>query len=157
MVARYVDNVEKPVVGEPALLNNPTLGPVDAAAGFAASASRRGDVVVAFVQTAGANRALVVGLYDVVPSRAIGYTTTNERAHRALRWGPSINLLGDVTYDVFVDGKRLGRTKRTRLPLRPRRLKNGTHTWQIVATDRRGQQSRSRTRYLRVKYPKRRR
>ena len=156
MLSRYVDNVEKPVVGAPAVLSRPEFGPVDPAAGFSAAASRRGDIVVAFVQGVGAGRRLVVGLFDVVPSRAIGYTTTNRRAHRVLRWGPSINLLGRVTYDVFVNGKRIGRTRSTRLRVNRRMLgRNGTKTWRIVATDRRGQKSTSRNRILRVQYRRR--
>ena len=158
MVARYVDNVEKPVVGAPAVLSRPEFGPVDPASGFSAAASRRGDIVVAFVQGVGAGRRLVVGLFDVVPSRAIPYTTTNERAHKALRWGPSVNLLGRVTYEVFLNGRRIGRTTRSRLKVNRRILgRNGTKMWRVVTTDRRGQKSTSRNRILRVKYAKRRR
>ena len=158
IVARHVDNVEKPVVGAPAVLSRPEFGPVDPAAGFSAASSRRGDVVVAFVQGLGAGRRLVVGLYDVVPARPVGYTTTNPRAHRVLRWGPSVNLLGRVSYEVFVDGRRIGRTTRTRLGVNRRMLgRKGTRMWRIVATDRRGQKSTSRNRILRVDYPKRRR
>ena len=153
VVAHHVDNVERARVGRQTVLSRPEFGPVDPAGGFGAASSRRGDVVTAFVQGVGAGRRLVVALHDMVPSRPMGYTTETPRVHRRLRWGPSVDLLGGVTYTVYVDGRRIGSTRRTGLRVNRRMLgRKGTHRWQVVATDRRGQTSRSRTRLLRVRY-----
>jgi hypothetical protein len=65
-------------------------------------------------------------------------------------WAESLNLFGGTRYTVLVDGRPIGETGRTELPLRPGQIGDGEHRWQLVITDRRGQRVSSRTRRLRV-------
>jgi hypothetical protein len=145
--AKYVDGVEKPAVSEEAVLST---GPVDPDAGFAAAPTRVGDALVAFVQRTGDARAIVVAAHDRPPTRPVGSTSERPRKPAPLRWQPSLDLLGPPTYTVTVDGRVLGQTQATELAPPPGALSEGEHTWQVTATDRRGQAQTSRTRRLRV-------
>ena len=132
-------------------LSNPAFGPVNGELGLESAASRAGDTVTLFVQQqVDGQRRLVAGVYDKVPTRAIGYTTTNLRRLERLRWSPTINVFGPVTYRVLVDGQPIGDSATTELVVPDGTVADGTHTWQVLTIDRRGQQAPSQTRRLRV-------
>ena len=131
-----------------ALLSRPELGPADPARGLAAGADRLGDAAVAFVQ--GADGKLVVAVYDRPPARLYSLSTRRWQTRRVLAWGGGNDLWGPVRGTVYVDGRPVGSalgTKRVRVT---RRLRPGRHRWSVVATDRRGQRTRSATATLRV-------
>jgi hypothetical protein len=137
--------------GDEALLSNPDFGPVDPDAGFDAAANRAGDVVVVFVQGSGDQRRLVAASYDRSPGSFVGNTTQHWRNSAApkLSWSASFELWGPPTYSVLVDGQTVGQTTSTSLaPSQP--IADGLHHWQVVATDRRGQVTKTKTRELRV-------
>jgi hypothetical protein len=128
-------------------LSKAELGPVDPGAGFDVASDRAFDVVAAWVQ----GGRLVAGFLDRAPLTFTGFT--NQKCCRPaaprLDWAAAFDLWGAVSYDVLVDKKVVGRTTATGLQL-TKPLAGGTHRWQVVATDIRGQQTRSRTRLLRV-------
>jgi PKD domain len=137
--------------GDEARLSNPDFGPVDPGAGFDAAANRAGDVVVVFVQGTGDQRRLVAGSYDRSPGTFVANTTEHWRnsAQPKLSWGSSFELWGPPTYVVTVDGQPVGQTTATSLaPSQP--IADGVHRWQVAATDRRGQVTKTKTRVLRV-------
>ena len=144
--AKHVDGLHKPVFSPEAALST---APVDPAGGMDAAATRLGDVFVAFVQGAGAERRLVVGVYDRPPSRPSAHTSRLRR-RTSLKWSSSFDVLGPLTYTVVVDGRPIGTSRTTRLRPTRRSLRPGRHRWQVVVTDRRGQRVASRTRSLRV-------
>ncbi|HEX4345856.1 MAG TPA: PKD domain-containing protein [Solirubrobacteraceae bacterium] len=140
--------------GKPGLsgtLSRPELGPVDPDLGFDAAADRAGGVLVAWVQGPPGSRRLVAGYDDREPGGFLGYTAQAccRTATPKLSWQPAFNLWGAVRYEVLVDGAVVGTptatTFQTTVP-----LANGTHTWQVRATDIRGQATRSKTRLLRI-------
>ena len=149
--ARFIDSVDlKPVIEGESLLSVPEFGPVDQTTGFDASSSRAGDVTVVFVQGTEGNRRLVGATYDKPPARPILYNTTNPKAHRTLRWAPSLNLFGPVAYRVLINGRVVGETAEPELRVTRSLVRDGVHTWQVQAVDRRNQVSPSKTRNLRV-------
>ena len=89
--------------------------------------------------------------FDRAPGAFAGYTTTRWRrsARPALSWGASFELWGPLTYRVELDGQPLATTGATKLTP-PRAVADGLHRWRVVATDRRGQETATRTRTLRV-------
>jgi hypothetical protein len=133
------------------LLSNAAFGPVDAGAGMDASADRTGDVATAFVQGQGADRRLVVASYDRVPGHLIAMSGSGYRSLKAkpLKWSPSADIWGTVTYTVLIDGKSAGQTTTTTFTP-PKRVRDGKHRWRVVATDLRGQQSATKTGTLRI-------
>jgi hypothetical protein len=128
-------------------LSNPALGGVDPAAGFDAAADRTGNVAVVYVQGSGDQRRLVGGAWDRPPSSFTANTTSHWRRPVPLRWSPSIELWGPVTYTVVFDGKPLVTTTNTSSPASTI-LPDGRHRWRVIATDRRGQSTSSRLREL---------
>ena len=149
--------------GDPVVLSDPALGPVDPGAGLEAAATRAGDVAralvellpedaaVAFVQTAADGRRLVVAVYDRAPGAPALNTTSNWRskARPDLVWAPAFDLWGPTSYQILLDGQPYATTTAT-VFTPPVALTDGTHRWQVVATDRRGQVSRSLTGTVRV-------
>jgi hypothetical protein len=140
-----------PAPGPDVTISRPEFGAVDADAGMDAAANRTGDVVVVFVQGTGADRRLVSGVFDRVPSTFAGHTATRWRnfARPPLAWAAAADLWGPVTYSVEVDGKPVGQTTETKF-VPADIVPDGLHTWRVVATDRRGQVVRSKPRILRV-------
>ena len=146
---RFFDDIQRPQIGPEANLNNPAWGPTDVRAGLDAGGSRGADAVVAFVQDTGAERRLVAAVYDTPPSRPVGHNTTKKRRLRRFAWSPSRELFGPVLYRVMVDGRVVGETAESSLPVTSKMgIRDGKHKWQIVAIDRRGQQRLSRTRSI---------
>jgi hypothetical protein len=145
--AQYLHNIERP---EPEPQTVVSSGPVDATAGMDAAASRAGDVAVVFVQGKNGERRLAAGIYDKPPNRNAGYTTQKPRRLRKLRWAPSLNLFGPVRYRILLDGRPIAETGQQELIVQPGQVPDGEHRWQIVAIDRRNQETPSRSRLLRV-------
>ena len=145
--ARYFNNIEKPEPEGEVVLST---APADTTAGLDAAASRAGDVAVVFVQGTNGDRKLVAGIYDKPPNRNAGYTTQKPRRLSKLRWSPSLNLFGGVRYRILVNGTPLAETGGEELVLQPGQVADGEHRWQVVAIDRRGQETVSRSRLLRV-------
>lgn len=137
VVARYHDGerFQKRVA-----LSPPALGPTAAELGLDAEGDDADDHVIAFVQgEPGARRIQVVaypGELDIreIVTRRLWYRTKRPTLRwdhvPAAPWGP-------VTYRVEVDGKAVGKTKKTELtPVRD--LKEGLHSVRVVAIDARG-------------------
>ena len=137
--------------GDPVLISDPALGAPDAARGLHGAANRAGDLSVAFVQGDGAGRRIVAASFDRAPGTFAGYTSTRwRRASRpALSWGASFELWGPLTYRVELDGQAVATTATTRATL-AQPVADGLHRWRVVAVDRRGQATATRTRTLRV-------
>jgi hypothetical protein len=137
--------------GSSGTLSRPESGPVDAAAGLDAASDRAGGVLVAWVQGGAEDRRIVVGSYDRPPGAFLGYTgqACCRTVTPALKWQQAFNLWGAVTYEVSVDGVVVAQTTADTLQL-VKPLTNGTHKWQVKATDIRGQVTRSKTRLLRI-------
>lgn len=132
-----------------ATVSNPAFGPVDPAAGFDAATNRAGDTVAVFVQGQGDQRRLVSAAYDRSPGSFTGTTTTRWRTSSKLSWGAAFELWGPPAYAVFLDGKPLGQTSGLRYTP-PAPIADGVHRWNVVATDRRGQKTTTKTRLLRI-------
>jgi hypothetical protein len=148
--ARYLNDIERARAEADATLTRPEFGPVAVDGGLDAAATRLGDVVVVFLQNGGDGRRLAAAYYDKPPSRPVGTTGTLPRRLTELKWAAARDLLGSPRYRVLVDGRRIGETRSTTLRVARGRVRRGTHRWQVIAIDRRGQQARSRTRTLRV-------
>jgi hypothetical protein len=147
---RFFDSVERLVLTEDAILSRPEFGPVDSEAGLDASASRAADVAIVFVQRGPEGRRLVAAFQDRVPSRMVGSNTEKIRRLTKLRWSASLNLLGPMTYTVFLNGRPIAQTRGIEHIPAPGQIPDGEHRWQVSGTDRRGQTVVSRSRRLRV-------
>lgn len=152
---RFFDNSTEGLKSPQALpdttISKPEFGGVDPSFGLDASASRAGDIAAVFVQVApDGGRRLVAGFYDKPPTRSIGYNATAPRRLTVLRWSPSINVFGPVTYRVLVDGEEIGNSLVNELEITPGLVADGNHTWQVVTLDRRLQEAPSLPRRLRV-------
>ncbi|MEA2316689.1 MAG: hypothetical protein QOD44_878, partial [Solirubrobacteraceae bacterium] len=151
--ARHYDNnpaVRTPQAPQPdTALSSLAGGSSDAASGLEAAADRLGDIAVAFVQGPPGARSIMVGSFDRAPGRFALTSGTNWRnaATSRLRWGASAELWGAVTYRVEVDGRVVGQTGSTDLPVTG--LADGLHRWRVVAVDRLGQETATGTRVLR--------
>jgi hypothetical protein len=130
---------------------DPALGPVDVGAGVVASTARTLDAAVVAIQGAGAGRRLVANMADREPGYFAGYTGSAPRrsSRPMLTWGRPLNLWGPLVYTIEIDGRTNGRSTRTSgRPSRP--IRAGSHRWRVIATDRRGQESATATRLLRI-------
>ena len=135
-----------------ALLSRPELGPADPARGLAAGADRLGDAAVAFVQGAD-GEARRRRLRPSARRACTASAPAAGRRRRVLAWGGGSDLWGPVRGTVYVDGRPVGSARGDQAVRVTRRLRPGRHRWSVVATDRRGQRTRSGTAALRV--PKR--
>ena len=78
-------------------------------------------------------------------------SSTRYRARKPLiKWAVGSENWGRQTFTVYVDGKVVGKTVNRNTLVSRRALRQGRHNYQVRATDRRGQTSRSRTRTFRV-------
>jgi hypothetical protein len=131
-------------------VSRPDLGPV-ADPGVFIGGDRTGDFAVAMVQGNPGARALAVAVYDSPPSAPFIESSQafKRKTRPEFKWRPGLDLWGEQTYRVYVDGVVIGQTKNnTLVPAVP--LTAGQHTWQVEAVDRNGQTSRSRARTLRI-------
>jgi hypothetical protein len=151
--ARRYDNnpaSRSPQAPQPdAALSSLAGGSSDASSGLEAAANRLGDVAIAFVQGAPGARWIMVASFDRAPAR---FTLTSGTSWRnissaPLRWSPSTELWGAVTYRLEVDGRVAAQTGATQLPVAG--LPDGIHRWRVVAVDRAGQETATGTRVLR--------
>jgi hypothetical protein len=106
---------------------------------------RVGDFAVAMLEGAPGARELTVALQDIPPGRpAISARSRYVNPiTEGITWAPGLDFLGPQRFRVRVDGRTVGTTSRARL--RTRRVRQGRHKLQIVAFDRRGQRTSSRT------------
>lgn len=134
------------------VLSRPELGPTNANLGLAASGDDQGDLVVAYVQQVpGQGPAISVATVDQPPGRfsPLPSRVSFERTDRpVLRWTRPRESWG-LGFKVAVDGVEVGATGSTALRL-PAPIGQGQHSWQVTATDVRGQQFAARARTVRV-------
>jgi hypothetical protein len=103
------------------------------------------------LQGAAGARRLAIAAYDRLPGRPVVRDSTVPRPRRpTIRWLAGSERWGAQRFTVYVDGKKVGTTTRTRLRVR-KLLRPGRHRYYVTATDRRGQVARSRTRSFRVR------
>ena len=124
---------------EPVTVSDPALGPIDAGAGIDAAADSNGNVVIAYVQGTGADRRVMVGVFDREPRTTGGSNFddwTRKRAFK-LKWSKIEDPWGAIQYRVEVDGVPVTTTGRTIVNVRD--LPDGAHVWNVVAVDSRGQ------------------
>jgi hypothetical protein len=111
---------------------------------------RSGNTAVAMVQGGPGASRLSVAVYDRLPGRPVVRSATVPRPRRPrIKWLVGSERWGKQTFTVYVDGRKVGTSRRNRLRVK-RRLSPGRHRFYVTATDRRGQVSRSRTRTFRV-------
>jgi hypothetical protein len=133
---------------EPVTLSDPTLGALDANAGIDAAADSFGNVAIGYVQGTGADRRVMVAVFDREP-RAVGGSNfddwTRKRSFK-LKWGKVEDPWGAVQYRVELDGVPLTTTQSTSLTAR--NLPDGAHEYTVYAIDSRGQTSEGPNRAL---------
>jgi hypothetical protein len=147
---KLFDDVQAMTVEPEVTLSNPAFGATDSTAGLGGGSTRVSDHVVAFIQGTGAERRLVAAVNDEAPARPLGQNTTNKRRLDRFKWLGARDLWGPLTYRVFVDGRQVGETTRTELPWTPGMVSDGRHLWNVVAIDRRGQQTAGPRRVIRL-------
>jgi hypothetical protein len=147
---RYFESVQDLKLQPEVTLSNPALGQVDVDAGMAAGSTRVSDHVVVFVQGAGAERRLVSAVNDDPPARPLGQNTTGLRRLERFKWASSRDLWPPLLYRVFVDGELVGETTETELPFTDGLVPDGRHRWNVVAIDRRGQETAGPSRIIRI-------
>ncbi len=147
---RYFESVQDLKLQPEVTLSNPALGQVDVDAGMAAGSTRVSDHVVVFVQGAGAERRLVSAVNDDPPARPLGQNTTGLRRLERFKWASSRDLWPPLLYRVFVDGEQVGETTETELPFTDGLVPDGRHRWNVVAIDRRGQETAGPSRIIRI-------
>jgi hypothetical protein len=132
------------IAGPATALSNLAAGQV-AAGSLRAGGDRAGDVAVAMLQGPPGAQTVGVALFDIPPGRPVASARTRRvnPAKEGIRWTAGLDFLGSQRFKVRVDGRVVGTTTRTRL--RVRKLRTGRHKLQILAIDRRGQVTRSRT------------
>ena len=136
--------------GEVALAN-PDFGPAVASLGMDAASDRVNDTAIAFVQGPPLERRLVVAHQDRPLSATQGSTKTqawqsNHRPH--LTWGRRVELWGPAQYRVELFGQAFT-TASSAFDV-PFDLPDGSHSWHVVAIDRRGQQTVGADRKLNI-------
>ena len=129
--------------------SNPLFGPVPPGQ-VAIGADRSGNVVVAMLQGGEGGRQLTAAVYDRLPGVPVVLKAVRYRSRRpTLKWQAGSENWGTQTFTLLIDGKPAGQTTGTRL-VSTRRLRKGTHRYQVTTVDRRGQTSASRVRTFRV-------
>jgi hypothetical protein len=140
---------DKTGFGPEAAFSKPEFGTVDPSAGFDAAVDRVNDGVAVFIQGSGNDQRLVAGMADREPGAFVGTTTQKVRRFKGLRWATAFDLWGSPTYTVLLDDKPVGTTQATIYSPKGG-IPDGVHRWRVIATDRRGQQTSSATRLVRV-------
>jgi hypothetical protein len=140
---------DKTGFGPEGALTKPDFGTVDTTSGFDAAVDRVNDGAAVAIQGTGGDRRLVAGMLDREPGAFVGTTTQKVRRFQGLRWAAAFDLWGPPTYTVLLDNKPVATTQNTNWTP-PQAVPDGVHRWRIIATDRRGQQTGSATRQLKV-------
>jgi hypothetical protein len=133
------------------VLSQPASGSTDAADGLAAAGDVQGNAAVAWLQGVPGGPALYVDQLYQSPG---GISATSSFAYARTRtpevsWRAANELWGPLTYTVSVDGVTAGQTQDTHFTL-PQPLGDGTHTWQVTATNAAGRTSQMRPATLQV-------
>jgi hypothetical protein len=139
----------KPLADTP--LTRAELGPVDLEGGLDAAVDRANDGIVVWTQGTAAARSLVAGYSDRPPLAFNLSSGTGWRNPAALplRWAPAFELWGPVTYTVLIGNRPVGQTRSN--SFRPKQpLPEGRRTWRVIATDIRGQSTRSKSKTVRI-------
>ena len=135
--------------GPSVALSNVALGPVFSDGGAAVAADDGGDLLAGYV--AGAAGSLAVAVQALIPApgapRAIGTQVWIPDKRPVLRWEPARDSWTPPLYTVYLDGTKVATTAGTSYAV-PANLREGRHSWMVVATDTLGQQASSATRRL---------
>jgi hypothetical protein len=132
-------------LGPEMVVSSPAQGPVDASDGLAAAGDVFGEAAVAWLQgTPGATAVMVEQLYQPPGPFALVKTARYVRTSqprfswtRPHGWGP-------LSYSLTVDGATVAQTyANSGAPSAS--LSDGPHTWQVLASNPGGQQSRTRS------------
>jgi hypothetical protein len=130
--------------------SNPSFGAVPPGQ-VAIGADRSGNVAVAMLQGGAGARRLTVAVYDRLPGTPVVVSRNAYRARRPLvKWAAGSENWGVQRFTLLIDGRPAGTTTRSRIVSRRAVATGRRHRFQVVATDRRGQTSRSRTYRFRV-------
>jgi hypothetical protein len=124
-------------------ISPPQFGPTAAQLGIYSSSDARTDSIIGFIQGEEAARRVVIVAYDgIIRPAAIPLDDDWSRNSRpTFRWRAVTNVLwGPITYSVRMDGREIGRTRRTRFRP-PAALPDGAHSIEIVQVDGRGVES----------------
>lgn len=137
------------VSGAPLALSSVAAGSVVAGDGAAVSADDAGDLLVAYV--AGPPAAPSVLAQAIVPPpgapRATGTQLWIADKRPVLHWQRSSGSWTPPSYAVYLDGAKVATTTATSYAV-PADLRDGRHSWKVVANDPLGQQASSQTRRL---------
>jgi hypothetical protein len=133
-----------------ASLSDASLGSVDGAAGIHAAADAAGDQAIGYVQGEGANRRVMVAVFDKEPRTTGGGNHDNWQRTRGfkLKWSHVEDPWGGIQYRVDVDGVPLTTTTHTTAMVRS--LPDGRHEYTVTAVDARGQATEGPNRLLYV-------
>jgi hypothetical protein len=132
-------------------LTRAELGPVDLGGGLEAAVSRANDGVVVWTQGSPDARTLVAGYTDRPP---LAFATSSGASWRnpaslPLKWAPAFDLWGPLTYTIQIGGRNAGQTTESTFRATTP-LPEGRRTWRVLATDIRGQTTRSKARTIRI-------
>jgi len=132
------------------LLSTPAFGPA-ATDGLEVTEDRLGDFAAGFLQGPLEARRVVAAVFDRPPGRPMGLSSSKPRKAKDLRlvWRPGSDLWGPQTFKVLVDNAEVGTTTEESF-VPPTQVTDGAHSWQVISVDRRGQQSPSLVRTVRV-------
>jgi hypothetical protein len=130
--------------------SNPSFGAV-APGQVAIGVDRAGNAAVAMVQGAPPARRLTVAVHDLFPGSPSIRPRNAYRGRRPIvSWSPGTEDWGSQVFTLLIDGKPAGTTSRRRITSTRSVGGRGVHRMQVLATDIRGQTSRSRTYRFRV-------
>jgi hypothetical protein len=141
----------KPLEGE-VTLSRGELGTVEPGQ-YAATSDRLAGIAVAMIQGAqDGPRSVAVAVNDRPPGPPGGQTTgTYQRRSRpTFKWRPGLELWGGQRFRVVVDGQVIGETTATTLVPQAPLASGRPHPWRVIAIDRRGQETPSKGRFIRI-------
>jgi hypothetical protein len=132
------------------VVSTPDFGPA-APDGLEATEDRLGDFVLGYLQGVPGSYRVVTSVFDRPPGTPFGLSSAKPRKTRraTLKWRPGSDLWGAQTFKLLIDGVPAQTTDRSFVTLKTP-LIDGAHTWQVIAVDRRGQESPMKVRTLRV-------
>jgi hypothetical protein len=132
------------------LISVPDYGPA-APTGLEIAEDRIGNMGVAFLQGPPDARRIVVASWDRPPGAPLPLSSASvqRRSRPRLKWRPGAEQGGAQTFRVLIDGAEVGRTTSSFLVV-PGNVSDGVHRWQVIAVDRRGQETPSKSRLVRI-------
>jgi hypothetical protein len=129
----------------------PEFGTPDAGRGLYASGDGSGNAAIAFVQGDGADRRVVVAVYDKDPRTTAGSNrstwTTDQRP--SFKWSKIDDSWGSIQYQLEIDGIVVSTQSHTSWKP-PQNLPDGAHVWNVIAVDSRGQATEGPDRTFRI-------